>query len=481
MVGPRVGVDVSGRPPQALPPLQPELLNRLEATLQALVGEFPEACPEGTRGPGRPPLIPAALLWLGFLLCVLRGLHAQRAIWRMLALHGFWGHPPTPITDSALYQRLARAAPTAFGELFQRITALLLARYAVVCDVPSAPFAPDIIALDHSTLDKVVRKLKLLRDRPKGDDALLPGRLATLFDVRRQLFRHVDFEADANRNVKFQAERLLDALTPGTLLLFDLGYFAFAWFDLLAERGFSYVSRLRHGTSWVVSHVLYAGGSAQLSLRESWVYLGKYRADRAGTPVRLVEVTYAGKTYRYITNVLDPALLPAADLVALYARRWDIEQAFNLLKTHLQLYLLWSGRQNVVILQVFATLIIAQVVLALRTELALKTGADLREISLPLLIESLPQLLANGRDPLAELAAHGRRMEIIRPFRGRAYRVVTPGAEEYDYPEGRPPPRPHRYAGKDNEPGHPHRGGANVPERRRTDGWGKRKRRSGPR
>ena len=24
------------------------------------------------------------LLWLGFLLCVLRGLHAQRAIWRML-------------------------------------------------------------------------------------------------------------------------------------------------------------------------------------------------------------------------------------------------------------------------------------------------------------------------------------------------------------------------------------------------------------
>src|SRR5207253_8717490 len=118
------------------------------------------------------------------------------------------------------------------------------------------------------------------------------------------------FEADAGRNVKFQVERLLDALTPGALLLFDLGYFAFAWFDLLAERGFSYVSRLRSGTSWVVSHVLYAGGSSQLYLRESWVYLGKYRADRAGTPVRLVELNYAGKIYRYITNVLEPAIQP---------------------------------------------------------------------------------------------------------------------------------------------------------------------------
>lgn len=481
MLTARVGVGVAECPPSKQPPGQPELLNLLETTLHSLVGEFPEARAEGPRGPGRPPIIPAAMLWLGFLLCVLRGLHAQRAIWRMLALHGFWGHPPTPITDSAIYQRLARAAPTAFQELFQRLTALLHERYAVVSDLPYAAFAADVIALDHSTLDAVMRKLKLLRGRPAGDPTLLPGRLATLFDVRRQLFRHVDFETDAQRNVKFQVERLLQPLTPGTLLLFDLGYFGFAWFDLLVEQGFHFISRLRAGTSWTLDHVLYTGGSSQLYLREAWIYLGKYKADRGAQPVRLVEVTYGGRTHRYITNVLDPTVLPAAHIVALYARRWDIEQAFNLLKTHLQLYLLWSGHQNVVLLQALATLIIAQVVLALRTELALKTHADLREISVPLLLESIPQLLANGRDPLVELALHGRRMAIIRPFRGRQHQVPMPAAADYSYPEGRPPPRVARYAGKDVGPGRPTRNSAERPERQRTDGWGKRKRRSGPR
>ena len=421
------------------------------------------------------------MLWLSFLLCVLRGFSAQRAVWRMLALHGFWGHPPTPITDSAVYQRLGRAAPTAFQELFRKITTLLQERYAAVREVPFAPFATEIVALDHSTLDAVLRKLKILRNLPAGDPALIPGRLATLFDLRRQLFVHVGFEEDASRNVKFEVERLLTLLKPGTMLVFDLGYFAFQWFDLLAQRGFHYVSRLRSGTSWTVSHVLFEGGSPQLYLRESWVYLGQYRADRAGEPVRLVEVTYGQRTYRYLTNVLDPALLPAAHLVALYARRWDIEQAFNLLKTHLKLYLLWSGQRNVVLLQVFATLIIAQVVLALRTELALQAHADLREVSLPLLIESIPQLAANGRDPLRELTLHGRRMGIIRPFRGRERQVPVPRPEEYQYPEGRPPPRKARYAGKDTEPGRPASSSADRAARQRTVGWGIRKRRSGPR
>jgi hypothetical protein len=361
------------------------------------------------------------------------------------------------------------------------LTTLLRDRYRAVRDLPFAPFASEIVALDHSTLDAVVRKLKVFRNLPPGDLKLIPGRLATFFDVRRQLFIGVDFEEDAGRNVKFEVNRLLACLSPGALLLFDLGYFAFAWFDLLAEHGFYYVSRLRSGTSFTLSHVLYQGGSCQLYLRESWGYLGAYRADRGGTPVRLVEVTYGNRTFRYITNVLDPALLPAAHIVALYARRWDIEQAFNLLKTHLKLYLLWSGRKNVVLLQVFATLIIAQVVLALRTELALRTRAALREVSLPLLLESIPQLIANGRDPMHELALHGRRMEIIRPFRGRKRHVPLPRPDEYEYPEERPPPRKPRHSAKDVGQGRPARHCPGQPPRQRTRGWGWRKRRSGPR
>src|SRR5437588_12826320 len=80
------------------PPTPPWLVDELEASLRDLLGDFPEARPPGERGPGRPPILAAAMLWLGFLLCVLRGFSAQRAVWRLVALPGFWGPPPIPLT-----------------------------------------------------------------------------------------------------------------------------------------------------------------------------------------------------------------------------------------------------------------------------------------------------------------------------------------------------------------------------------------------
>lgn len=460
-------------PTTASPATQP-LADELEASLRDLLQAVDTPPPLGPRGPGRPPVLPAALLWLGFLLCVLRGLTSQRAIWRLLAFHGFWGHPPVPITEQAIYARLAAAPATALEGVFQRLTQLLHARYDLLADVRGAPFATEIWAFDHCVLDPVLRKLKLLREVPAGAAGLIPGRLATLFDLRRQLYVHVRLEPDAQRNVKFGIDWLWDHLPVGSLLLFDLGYFAFAWFDQLTDRGLYFISRLREKTSWKHYHLLYEGSQGGVTLRESLVYLGAYPADRAAHPVRLIEVTFRARTYRYLTNVLAPSQLSAAQVVQLYGRRWDIEQSFHLLKTHLQLYLLWSGRQSVVWLQVYATLILAQVVLAFRNDLAQRTGAGLREISLPLLLECVPQLVKDGRDPLAELAQHGRRLKIIRPFRGQDYVVPTPAPEAYSAPEEPPPPRKARYAGKDNGPDRPTRSSPTKAPRQRTKSWNSR-------
>jgi hypothetical protein len=43
--------------------------------------------------------------------------------------------------------------------------------------------------------------------------------------------------------------------------------------------------------------------------------------------MRLVEVLYHGKWYRYLTNILEPAILPPLDVTDLYNRRWRIEDA----------------------------------------------------------------------------------------------------------------------------------------------------------
>lgn len=126
-------------------------------------------------------------------------------------------------------------------------------------------------------------------------------------------------------------------------------------------------------------------------------------------------------------------------------------------------------------LQVFATLILSQVVLALRTEVALQAQASLREVSLPLLLRWLPELASGREDPVQVLAQRGRAAGIIRPFRGREYHLPPTTGWEYVPTPERPPPRKARDAGKQGTgSGSPAKPGRCGP---RTRGWGMRARR----
>lgn len=436
---------------QAVPSLE-----TLEATLRDWLGEVPLLPPARPRG-GRPPVLPATLLWTGLLVCILRGFSAQLELWRLLTQWGLWHYPRVDVSDMAVYQRLARTPPTAMQAFFTHLSAVIAAHQTaqqVPPAVPLAAFAMGIFALDQMVLDPVLRHLKLFRGVPVGAHALLPGVLTCVFDVRRQQWQHVTFSPNALQNEKPGAPAMVADLPPGSLLLFDLGYFSFPWFDHLTHAGFYFVSRWRQKTSLVASHVLYEGTHGTVQLREVLGYLGKHAADRAAYPVRLIEITHGAKTYRYLTNVLDPRLLPAWEVVALYQARWDIEKAFDLLKTHLGLHLLWSGHTHVLLHQVFATLALAQVVLALRAEIARQAQADVREVSLSLMLRWLPRLAADGHDPVALFVARGRAARCIRPFRSRDYDVPRLPTTAYDLPERAPPRRPARYNRAGENPQH---------------------------
>jgi hypothetical protein len=63
--------------------------------------------------------------------------------------------------------------------------------------------------------------------------------------------------------------------------------------------------------------------------------------DRTSIPVRVIEYTLPGAptadaSYRLVTSVLEPERAPAAELAALYHERWEMETAFDELKTHLR-------------------------------------------------------------------------------------------------------------------------------------------------
>lgn len=397
----------------AADPLPTPSLETIEAFLCTTITALtpPEPGP-GRRGPGRPRILPAYALWSGLLVCVLRGFSSHLALWRLLTHGDFWRFPRVDITDQALYHRRARDGTVALEQIFRQISTVLVTRLAPFASTTLAPFATGgVYALDQMTLDQVARLLPALRDVPARSPALLPGALAGLFDLRRQQWTTVQYLADPQQNEKVAARGLLAALPAASLILADLGYFGFQWFDDLTTASYWWVSRLRAKTSYTLIHAHYQRGDTLDAL----VWLGAHRADRAKYAVRLVHFQHQGILYRYVTNVLDPRTLPLADIVRLYARRWDIELAFNLVKTHLGLHLLWGAKPRVVLQQVWAVFTIAQVVQALRLEIAGLAGVDPFEVSLPLLIEYLPFFAARGLDPVTVFVEQGRALRFIRP------------------------------------------------------------------
>ena len=396
-------------------------------------------------GPGRPRVLPSLCLWAGMLVCVLHGFTSQLALWRLLSDHQLWFYPRFPVSDQAIYKRLAKAGTQPLEHLFAQVTQLLRARLEPYGVSGLAPFASAVVALDQTTLDKVARMLPKLRDAKAGDDALLGGKLTGLYDIRHQQWRLLRYIQDAHQNEKVSARGMLESLAPGALVLCDLGYFGFAWFDYLTNAGYHFVSRLRAKTSYEVIHTLYQQGDCFDGL----VFLGAYRADRAQRAVRLVRFTVGTATYAYITNVLDPAKLSLRDIARLYAYRWDIEMAFKLIKRELGLHLLWSAKPVVVQQQVWAVLIISQVLQALRLEIAGRAGVDVNDVSMPLLVEYLPQLAHEGRDPVAYFVERGREARFIRPSRRTQVKAPTIDASQITLiPDGTILTRPGRHAGR---------------------------------
>ena len=408
------------------PPLPPSLtdhaplLTSIEADLQTIIADL-EPPPPTARGRGALPVLPALCLWTGMIACILRGFTSQAALWRLLAVQGLWGdrfevHPNTVRT------RLERGTTAGLESLFVRISQVLHARLAPYFDQTLAPFAAEVVALDETVLERVLTFLPALRTAP--DRARLPGKLATAFDLRRQQWCRAQLIPDVHEREQLHARDLAEGIPAASLLVFDLGYFAFAWFDDLTRAGYWWVSRMRQRVSCEIKHTFYD----QDGVCDQLVWLGIYRADQAGEMARLVSFPIGTRTHTYLTNVLDPHTLPVHEIARVYARRWDIELAFKLLKRDLKLHFLWSGKQAILAQQVWATLIIAQVALALWKEIAGRAGVDVFDVSLSLLVTYAPALAADGLDPVEVFVTRGRFAGFIRPSRRRTNQapVISP-------------------------------------------------------
>lgn len=119
----------------------------------------------------------------------------------------------------------------------------------------------------------------------------------------------------------------------------------------LADRGLLSFDLWRRATATGAALLWRAGVTLTLPILERHAE-GSYRselrwnaasksADRTPIAVRVIEYTLPGvptseTSYRLVTNILEPARAPAAELATLYHERWEMETAFDELKTHLR-------------------------------------------------------------------------------------------------------------------------------------------------
>jgi Transposase DDE domain len=359
---------------------------------------------------GRPRHLSLVHVCLGVLFALFEHLQSQYDLWRVLISEPIAGFAPVQICDQTLYYALARASDTMRG-FFEQMSQQARLHLAPWQQRHLAPFAHQVVALDECVLDKIGRYLPPLRQTATGSKAsILAGRISALFDIRLQQWVRVDLLQGAKTNCKVHARAMLEQLAPGTLVLFDRGYFAFSWFDTLTSKGLFWISRYSKNTSYQIKHICYQGDG----VLDAIVNLGKHRSDQAGHPVRLLRFVYRNQEFAYLTNVCDPLLLPLADVVRLYARRWDIEMGFRVLKDYLNLQLIWSAKWSVIQLQLFACLLLAQLFHGLQQELACKEGVDPEDLSRELLIRLLPRMMRQGPDGIARLMRYGREWGLIR-------------------------------------------------------------------
>jgi hypothetical protein len=133
------------------------------------------------------------------------------------------------------------------------------------------------------------------------------------------------------------AKTVLPSLSKGMLCLADRGFFGFEMWKQAAATGAELLWRVRKNIRLPCEKRL-PDGSYLSRIHPSQQ---DQRRGRNGVVVRVIEYRLEGvegaePLYRLATTILDHELAPAAELAALYHERWEIETAFDELKTHLR-------------------------------------------------------------------------------------------------------------------------------------------------
>jgi hypothetical protein len=262
---------------------------------------------------------------------------------------------------------------------------------------PTAPF--EAVA---AHLSAMVAKLSpgLGREALRLIDAtrIHAGRCVREWAVDGAIKLHVVFDPVLGRTTCFgvTSSRVNDItmakafpVEPGATYVFDLGYYAFAFWAKLDAAGCRFVTRLKINTPVSVLCNRRIPRAAEHILKDQIVRLPQRLSSTRTNPyeaaVRLVTVRIG--TGRVLILVTNDLTAPATEIADLYKARWEIELFFKWIKQNLKLQRFLGSSKNAITLQIIAALIAYLLVrlAQLRAKTALSTQAAYRLIATALM------------------------------------------------------------------------------------------------
>jgi hypothetical protein len=276
-----------------------------------------------------------------------------------------------------------RLGPEPMQMLFDRVAAPLAGRGTPGCWLAGRR----LVAIDGTCLD--------LADTPANDGhfgrpGVMKGERSAFPQARvvalAECGTHAMFQAvigPYTRSENALSTELLDRLEKGMLCLADRGFYSFG--------GWAKASKTGADLCWRVKDNLNLEPVEQLSdgsyLAEVFDSV-KDRNRRDPVTVRVIEYTIAdgrepAGPFRLITTILDPRDASALELAGAYAQRWEIETAFDELKTHQRgpRAVLRSKTPQLVLQEIWGHLCCHYAIRALMFDAAREAGRDPDRVS----------------------------------------------------------------------------------------------------
>lgn len=258
-----------------------------------------------------------------------------------------------------------------------------------------------LVALDGSTLDvpdtEANRKHFGKPGASRGEAAFPQLRLVGMIETGTHGFFSVAMGPYACSENAL-AEKVLPALQPGMLCLADRLFATFPLWNQAVTTGATLLWRIRSNLVLPVEESLSDGSYLSTLYRST----KDRRHRRNGLRVRVIEYRLEGhpegETYRLMTNLLDATKAPAEELAGLYPERWELEGAFDELKTHLRggQVVLRSKTPELIEQELYGLLLAHRAVRALMLQAARKAELDPDRLSFTHAAHVVRRKLAHG-------------------------------------------------------------------------------------